>query len=47
MVKFSRSASRRPGVRQLGSRCGPGTAWQKPCCGRRPMYKMEEDVHGC
>ena len=19
----------------------------KPCCGRRPTYKMEEDGHGC
>ena len=19
----------------------------KPCCGRRPMYKIEEDGHGC
>ena len=27
--------------------CGHGTAWQKPCCGRRPKYKLEEDGHGC
>ena len=27
--------------------CGLGTAWQKPCCGRRPVYKVEEDGHGC
>ena len=27
--------------------CGHGTAWQKPRCGRRPMYKVEEDGHGC
>ena len=27
--------------------CGHGTAWQRPCCGRRPMYKVEEDGHGC
>ena len=26
---------------------GHGTAWQKPCCGRRPTYKVEEDGHGC
>ena len=19
----------------------------KPCCGRRPTYKVEEDAHGC
>ena len=19
----------------------------KPCCGRRPLYKVEEDAHGC
>ena len=25
---------------------GHGTAWQKPCCGRRPTYKVEEDEHG-
>ena len=28
-------------------RCGHGTAWQKPCCGRHPTYKVEEDWHGC
>ena len=27
--------------------CGHGNAWQKPCCGRHPMYKIEEDGHGC
>ena len=26
--------------------CGHGTAWQEPCCGRRPMYKVEEDGDG-
>ena len=26
---------------------GHGTAWQKPCCGRCPTYKIEEDGHGC
>ena len=20
---------------------------KKPCCGRRPMYRVEEDGHGC
>ena len=24
-----------------------GTAWQKPCCGRQPTYKVEENGHGC
>ena len=28
-------------------RCGHGNAWQKPCCGRHPMYKVEDDGHGC
>ena len=27
--------------------CGHGAAWQKPCCGRHPMYKVEENGHGC
>ena len=27
--------------------CGHGTTWQKPCCGRHPTYKVEEDGHGC
>ena len=27
--------------------CQHGTAWQKPCCGRRPTYKVEDDGHGC
>ena len=26
---------------------GHGTAWQKQCCGRHPMYKVEEDGHRC
>ena len=28
-------------------RCGHGTTWQKPHCGRHPTYKVEEDGHGC
>ena len=28
-------------------RRGRGTTWQKPCCGRCPTYKIEEDGHGC
>ena len=46
-VKFARSASLRPRFAGSDPGCGHGTAWQKPCCGRRPMYKVEEDGHGC
>ena len=27
--------------------CRYGVAWQTPCCGRRPTYKVEEDGNGC
>ena len=36
-----------PGFPGLDPGCGHGTAWQKPCCGRHPTYKVEEDGHGC
>ena len=36
-----------PGFAGWDPGCGHGTAWQKPCCGRRPMYKVEEDGPGC
>ena len=36
-----------PGFASSDPGCGHGTTWQKPCCGRRPMYKVEEDGHGC
>ena len=37
-----------PGFSGLDPRCGHGIAWQKkPCCGRCPTYKIEEDGHGC
>ena len=36
-----------PGFTGSDPRYGHGTAWQKPCCGRRPTYKVEEDGHGC
>ena len=36
-----------PGFAGLDPGCGHGTAWQKPCWGRRPTYKVEEDGHGC
>ena len=47
MVKFTCSASRGLGFASSDPRCGHGTAWQKPCCGRRLTYKVEEDGHGC
>ena len=36
-----------PGFTGSDSGCGHGTAWKKPCCGRHPTYKVEEDGHGC
>ena len=36
-----------PGLAGSDPGCGHGTAWQKPCCGRCPTYKVEEDGHGC
>ena len=35
------------GFAGLDPGCGHGTAGQKPCCGRRPMYNIEENGHGC
>ena len=45
-VKFARSASeaRGPPVWMLGVDMSPLI---KPCCGRHPTYKVEEDEHGC
>ena len=45
-VKFTRSASAARGspVLILGVDMAP---LGKPCCGRRPMYKVAEDGHGC
>ena len=45
-VKFAHSASAAQGlpVRIPGADTAP---FGKPCCGRRPTYKVEEDGHGC
>ena len=36
-----------PGFTGSDAGYGHSTAWQKPCCGRCPTYKVEEDGHGC
>ena len=45
-LKFERSTSVAWGspVRILGADMVPLV---KPCCGRHPTYKVEEDGHGC
>ena len=45
-VKFARSASAARGslVWIQGADMAP---LAKPCCGRRPTYKVGEDGHGC
>ena len=46
MVRFAHSllVARCSLVRILGVDMAP---LGKPCCGRRPMYKLEEDGHRC
>ena len=46
VVKFAHSASAAWGslVQIPGAEMAP---LSKPCCGRRPTYKVEEDGHGC
>ena len=46
-VKCARSTSWWPGVHQFGSPGADMTPLGKPCCGRRPTYKVEKDGHGC
>ena len=45
-VKFAHSASGAQGslVQIL---CADMAPLDKPCCGRRPICKVEEDGHGC
>ena len=45
-VKFTHSTSAAQGspVQIPGA---DRTLLGKPCCGRRPTYKVEEDGHGC
>ena len=42
-VKFARSTLAAQGSLDWIS----GVDLVKPCCGRRPIYKVEEDGHGC
>ena len=46
VFKCARSASAVRGspIQILGVDMAP---FDKPCCGRRPTYKVEEDEHGC
>ena len=37
----------RPGVRWFRSQVWTHTPLIKPCCGRHPTYKLEEDGHRC
>ena len=47
MVKCARSAlaAQVSLVRVAGADVAP--LGKKPCCGRHPTYKVEEDGHGC
>ena len=46
MVKCTRSALAARGSPVWISRADMAPLG-KPCCGRRPIYKVEEDGHGC
>ena len=45
-VKFEHSTLVAWGLR-FGSWVWTYAPLAKPCCGKRPTYKMEEDGHGC
>ena len=45
-VKLERSASS-PGVHWFRFLVWTYALLVKPCCGRRPTYKVEKDEHGC
>ena len=45
-VKFARSASAAQGSWVQIPRADMAPLG-KPCCGRRPTYKIEKDAHGC
>ena len=45
-VKFARSASVALGL-LVQIRGSDNALLRRPCCGRRPRYKVEEDGHGC
>ena len=46
-VKFTLVPLWRPRVLQFRSWVQTYTLFFKPCCGRHPTYKVEEDGHGC
>ena len=46
-VKFTRSASAAWGLLVWILGVDLRALLVKPCCGRRPKYKIEEDGHGC
>ena len=46
-IKFASSASAAWGSPVQIPSADLHTTWQKPCCGRHPTYKVEEDGHGC
>ena len=45
VVLSSCTLLRRPRVRRFGSQVQTYVSLIKPCCGRHPTYKVEEDEH--